>query len=229
MGRRKIIEDEQLLAKARDIFMREGISVGSRQIAQEIGISSSVLFQRFGSKEELFFAAMTPPAPDMTILLAPGGPADSPQARVERIAVGLLEYFRRLGPVLASLSTHPAFHYPTFARRHPSSSLETLIDALMTAMTDQQRHGEIDCPDVGPVVLNLVAVSYALAMFERIGVHDGQFDQDLVRALARVLWGGIAPADQRDRDRSDDRASDMTGPSDNSHPPSPHSGGGGRR
>lgn len=198
MGRRKIIEDEQLLAKARDIFMREGISVGSRQIAQEIGISSSVLFQRFGSKEELFFAAMTPPTPDIAALLAHDDPTDTPEVRLERIAAGLLEYYRQLGPVLASLSTHPAFHYPTFAKRHPAASLDTLIGGLMTDMADQHRSGEIDCPDVGPVVLNLVAVAYALAMFERMGVHDGQFDQEMVWAVARVLWRGIAPTDRRD-------------------------------
>src|SRR5436190_15233272 len=123
MGRRKIIEDEQLLAKARDIFIRDGLGVGSRQIAQEIGISSSVLFQRFGSKEELFFAAMTPPAPDLAGLLTRENPADPAETRMERIATGLLDYFRQLGPVLASLSAHPAFDYPTFAGRHPDSAL----------------------------------------------------------------------------------------------------------
>lgn len=193
MGRRKIIEDEQLLAKARAIFVRDGISVGSRRIAEEIGISSSVLFQRFGSKEELFFAAMTPPIPDMTVLLTPHDAADPPEARLDSIAAGLLTYFRQLAPVLTALSTHPAFHYPTFAERHPAASLETLIGDLMTALADQHRNGDIDCPDPGPVVLHLVAVAYALAMFERMGVHDGQFDQDTVHALAQVLWRGIAP------------------------------------
>lgn len=202
MGRRKIIEDEQLLAKARDIFLREGISVGSRQIAQEIGISSSVLFQRFGSKEELFFAAMTPPAPDLADLLKRDDSPDPPEARVERIAAGLLDYFRELGPVLAALSTHPAFHYPALAEKHPDAGLETLINGLIAALTDQHRHGEIDCPDPGPVVLNLVAVAYALAMFERIGVHDGQFSPDTVHALTQVLWRGIAPTTRRKLDRA---------------------------
>jgi AcrR family transcriptional regulator len=193
VGRRKIIEDDQLLAKARDIFVRAGMNVGSRQIAQEIGISSSVLFQRFGSKEELFFAAMKPPAPDLNSLLAPDDPTDRPQARVEDIAIGLLEYFRDLGPVLASLSSHPAFNYPAFAERHPASSLETLIGELMTALAAQHHSGEIDCPDAGALVLNLVALSYGLAMFERLGVHNGHFDQATLRAVVGVLWHGVAP------------------------------------
>jgi AcrR family transcriptional regulator len=197
VGRNKIIEDGQLLAKARDIFMREGIAVGSRRIAQEIGISSSVLFQRFGSKEELFFAAMKPPAPDLAGLLTRDDSAASPAVWMERIAAGLLDYFRQLGPVLASLSSHPAFDYPTFAKRHPASSLEAVIGELVKAMAARHQDGEIDCPDPGPAVLNLVAVAYALAMFERMGVHGGQFNQSTVQAVSRVLWHGVAPPDRR--------------------------------
>ncbi len=201
MGRHKIIEDDQLLAKAREIFVREGIGVGSRKIADEIGISNSVLFQRFGSKEELFFAAMTPPAPDLTALLQPKRRGHA-SAHLEQIALGLLEYFRKLVPVLAPLTTHPSFSYPAFTKRHPDSPLEKLVVGLMAALEEKRRKGEIDCPDVGPAVLNLVAVAYGLAMFERMGVHDGQFGQKTVRDLARGLWRGIAPPAKREPHRS---------------------------
>src|SRR5512142_3393916 len=157
MGRRKIMDDEVLLAKARDVFVSEGIGVSSRRLAHEIGISSSVLFQRFGSMEDLFFAAMTPPTPDLEKLLGNDAPADQPGARVEQLAAGLLAYFRQLAPVLASLAAHPSFHYPAFAQRHPDSALEKLIAGLVAAIQDQHRRGEIDCPDPGPVVVALVS------------------------------------------------------------------------
>jgi AcrR family transcriptional regulator len=198
MGRHKLVEDDQLLARARDVFLREGIGVGSRKLAQAIGVSSSVLFQRFGSMEELFFAAMTPPAPDLSALLGQDERRDHACAHVEQIALGLLEYFRRLVPVLTSLTTHPSFSYPAFTKRHPNSPLEKLVGALMVALEEMHQRGEIDCPDVGSAVLNLVAVAYGLAMFERMGVHEGGFSQDAVRDLARVLWRGIAPAKQRE-------------------------------
>jgi len=194
VGRRKIIEDEQLLAKARDVFLREGIGVGSRQIAQEVGVSSSVLFQRFGSMEELFFAAMTPPTPDLAALLTEDDLDPSPEVWMGRVAAGLLEHFRQLAPVLAALSSHPAFDYPAFASRHRASSLESLVSELVKAVAARQRDGEVDCPDPAPVVLNLVAVAFALAMFERMGVHDGQFNPGTVQAVSGLLWRGIAPA-----------------------------------
>jgi len=46
--------------------------------------------------EELFFAAMTPPAPDMATLLDGGDSTESGQAWVARVASGLLAYFRQL-------------------------------------------------------------------------------------------------------------------------------------
>ncbi|HMA91902.1 MAG TPA: helix-turn-helix domain-containing protein [Polyangiaceae bacterium] len=201
MGRHKLIEDDQLLARAREIFVREGINVSGRRIAKEIGVSDSVLFQRFGSMENLLFAAMSPPAPDLSTLLQNDAPRGHVYAHLEQCAVGLFEYFRKLVPVLVPLATHPSFRFDDFRKRHPNSPLEKLTAELMTVWEKKRKIGEIDCPDVGSLILELMAVAYGLAMFEWIGVHDGGFSQSTVRELARVLWRGIAPADQREPQR----------------------------
>lgn len=198
MGRHKIIEDDKLLAKARAAFIKEGIGVGSRRLAQVIGVSNSVLFQRFGSMEELFFAAMSPPAPDLAALLTQDVRGVGAYEQLEQTALGLLEYFRKLVPILTALSTHPSFSYSEFTKRHPDSPLEQLVNELMATFGARSRKGEIDCPDVGSVVLELVAAAYGLAMFERVGVHGGKFSDDTVRGLARALWRGIAPTKERD-------------------------------
>ena len=197
MGRRKLMEDDALLAKAREIFVREGINVSSRKIASQIGISNSVLFQRFGSKLELLFAAMAPPAPDMSSLRQARSRRRDASSHLEQIALALLGYFRELVPVLLPLATHPSFDYEAFRKRHPDSPLEKLMAELTTILDEKRRNGEIDCPDSGTVVLNLVAVAYSLAMFERIGAHDGAFAPRTVRDLARLLWHGIAPTGRR--------------------------------
>jgi len=197
MGRRKLIQDEELLARVREIFVREGIGVSSRKIAEEIGISSSVLFQRFRSKEELFFAAMLPPAPDFSTLVAETSREGDTLAELEQVATGLLEYFRKVIPVLLPLATHPAFEYEAFRKRHPNSPLESLIAVLMAAWGEKRDKGEIECPDVGVLVLNLVAVAQSLALFERIGTHDEAFKPSMVRELVRLLWSGIAPVRRR--------------------------------
>jgi hypothetical protein len=132
--------------------------------------------------------------------------------QLEQVALGLLEYFRKLVPVLLPLATHPSFDYEDFRKRHPNSPLETLQVELMRDWEEKRKKREIDCPDVGPVVLNVMAVAYSLAMFERIGVHHGEFSQDIVRKLARLVWRGIAPAKQRKASRgktAQDRKDDL--------------------
>ncbi|MFO0580583.1 MAG: TetR/AcrR family transcriptional regulator [Polyangia bacterium] len=198
MGRRKLIEDDELLARVRAVLIKEGITVSSRQIAEAVGVSSAVLFQRYGSKENLLFAAMTPPAPDMKALLRRSGAREHGLAQLQQIAVGLLDYFRQFVAVLAPLANHPSFSYESFRQRQPGSPLEQIIAELTETFEAQRQLGEIDCPDVGVLVLNLIAVAHSLAMFERMGAHHGEFSKPLVADLARLLWSGIAPADQRE-------------------------------
>lgn len=200
MGRRKLMEDEALLSRVREIVVRDGIAVSSRKIAKEIGISDSVLFQRFGSKVELLFAAMTPPAPDMSNLLGKDVRRGDTLAQLERLAWGLLEYFRAFVPVILPLAVDPAFNYEAFRKRNPDSTLDRLMVQLMTALEAKRKSGEIDCPDAGEVVLSLVAVTHSLAMFERIGIHGrATFNPSTVRDLVRLLWRGIAPEPRSQR------------------------------
>ncbi len=204
MGRHKLIEDGELLAKVRDIFVRDGINVSSRTIAKEIGISSSVLFQRFGSKVELLFAAMTPPAPDISTLLEKDVHSGPALPHLEEIAWALLEYFRKLVPVLLPLATAPSFNFEAFRNRYPNSTLEKLTVELMTALEKKRQRGEIDCPGagaVGALGANLLAVAFSLSMFERIGVHSEPFTQNTVKEITGVIWRGVEPRGERNGGR----------------------------
>lgn len=198
MGRRKLLADDELLSRVRAILLRDGLNVSSRRLAEEIGISDSVLFQRFGSKEELVFAAMTPPAPDMATFIGQNAEGGDPHADLQQCGLSLLRYFRTLVPVLAPLSAHPPFSFDAFRKKHPNSPLEKLTLELMREWEQKRQRGTIDCADVGPLVLHLVATAYGLAMFEWIGVHDGKFSDELVRALIDLLWRGIAPVIERE-------------------------------
>lgn len=58
MARPTKITDEQILAAAREIFIQEGYSAPTAKVARKAGVSEGTLFKRFGTKEELFFAAL---------------------------------------------------------------------------------------------------------------------------------------------------------------------------
>ena len=193
MGRKKGLSDQQLLDVARDVFVEKGIAASTREIARRANISEAVIYQRFATKEDLFFAAMAPPALDLEELLKPGGNAEDVQQRLERIASGMLAYFRELIPILLPLMTHPSFNYEDFVKRHPESPLTLLREGLMTYLTHEAEAGRVRPENAAASGLTLVATMHSLALFERLGVHGGHFDEQTLKGIVQSIWQGLKP------------------------------------
>src|SRR5262249_62426210 len=96
MGRKKTITDDEVLRIARNTFLQQGHTATTREIAQAAGISEAVLYQRFGSKHQLFFAAMRPRGPDLEQLLGPKDPAEDALTYLHTVVVRLGEQFAEL-------------------------------------------------------------------------------------------------------------------------------------
>jgi AcrR family transcriptional regulator len=197
MGRRKLVEDDELLAVAREVFVEQGIAASTRQIARRAGISEAVIYQRHPTKAHLFFAAMVPPALNVEDLLSV--PADDLNVveQLEKIALGMMGYFREVVPILMPLVTHPEFDLDKFAQRHPDSPFGGMHLGLHRYLESQREHGRIAAENVGPAALTLFAALHSLAFLERLGVHGGKFDEALIRAMVRSLWTGLAPGATR--------------------------------
>jgi AcrR family transcriptional regulator len=58
MPRPSSISDDQILAAARAVFLRKGISATTAEVARRAGVAEGSLFNRFKSKQGLFKAAM---------------------------------------------------------------------------------------------------------------------------------------------------------------------------
>lgn len=193
MGRKKSISDQQLLDVARDVFVEKGVAASTREIARRADISEAVIYQRYATKADLFFTAMAPPAPDLEEILKPDGDDEDVQQRLERIASGMLAYFRELMPILLPLVTHPSFDYEDFVNRHPESPLTLLREGLMDYLTHQAEAGKVRAENVGPSGLTLVATMHSLALFEKLGVHGGHFDEQMLRGIVQSIWQGLKP------------------------------------
>lgn len=193
MGRRKRIGDDELQAVAREVFVEQGFAASTREIARRAGISEAVIYQRHPTKVHLFFAAMVPPALDVEQLFAPPAGERGPEERLEEIALGLLERFRKVVPILLRLMTHAEFDFEEFAARHPESPFGRLRAGLAGHLEAEQRLGRIAAGNVGPAALTLFAALHSLALLERLGVHGGRFDEEIVRSMVRSLWTGLAP------------------------------------
>lgn len=142
MGRAKTISDDDVLRVARDVFRTQGHTATTREIAESAGISEAILYQRFGSKDELFFAAMQPQPPDIEDLLGPKEPAVDAQAYLRGAVVRLGEYFAEVIPLAVHVMTHPSFGPASLARGHPRGPA-VLQDALAARLAALARRGDI--------------------------------------------------------------------------------------
>lgn len=62
MARPITITDEQILEAARTVFLKEGLSASTEEIARLAGVSVGTIFRRFLTKDALFRAAIKPPS-----------------------------------------------------------------------------------------------------------------------------------------------------------------------
>ncbi len=191
MGRKKTISDAELLDAARRAFVQEGFGASTKQIARGAGVSEGVIFQRFTTKEDLFFAAMIPPPADLNRLFH--HPRSKGLALLERITLSMIDYFRSTLPVFIPLMSHPSFRFEEFARRHPDSPMVTLRRRLVQFVVEEQRAGRIGAVDPGAAALLVWSTAHSVAFFELLGAHGGRFDPRIIRATVRCLWTGLAP------------------------------------
>jgi AcrR family transcriptional regulator len=193
MGRRKLVEDDALLAVVREAFVEKGIAASTRDIARRAGISEAAIYQRHPTKAHLFFAAMVPPALNVEDLFSAPVNDLSVLEQLEGIALGMMRYFREVVPILMRLVTHPEFDLEKFAQRHPDSPFGRMHLGLIQYLESQRARGRIVAEHVGPAALTLFAALHSLAFLERLGVHGGTFDDAVIRAMVRSLWTGLAP------------------------------------
>lgn len=195
MGRPKTIEDSRLLQAARRLFLEQGHAASTRDVAREAGISQSVLYQRFATKDELFFAAMLPPPPDLGVLLGDEADAErGAEAHLAEIAERLLGYFEEVAPLILHVVTHPAFRPRTLARAHDQVLHAELGEALAARIAALGRRGLAAPDDPRAAAEALVAAVHSMAMFHvHAGAHAGPPDHGRVRRLVHVLWRGLEP------------------------------------
>ena len=133
MPRHKTVTDEEILAAARSLFLKEGAKASTRALAKLVGISETVIFQRFGTKEELFFTAMVPPQAQLKLMfeIPPGqGPVTE---NLNLIGRQIVIYFREIMPVFLALTSHPSFDISKFLQHHrlPATQIkQALLDYL---------------------------------------------------------------------------------------------------
>jgi AcrR family transcriptional regulator len=191
MGRYKTISDDDILCAARDIFREQGHTATTREIGQAAGISEAVLYQRFGSKDDLFFAAMAPKKPDIEQLLGPKDPPDDAHAYLHAVVVRIGGYFVEVLPLILHVMTHPSFELAMLSRGKSANSDVGLRESLAERLASlaQRKRIAISSPDVTARLLVSLAHDWALGMVLSPGMcMQGSHE---LKEMVDVVWEGL--------------------------------------
>ena len=192
MGRARTVEDEDILKAARLAFLGRGQLATTREIAEAAGISQAVLYQRFGSKDDLFFTAMAPPPPDLKDLLGdPPRSADETETYLADVAERLYRYFEAVAPLFVQLATHTAFHSDHLADAHGPMMESGLVESLSTRLGDLVKKGGIRKGDESAMARLLISVVHGEAL--SAALLKAPPDEQRRRETMRLIWQGLAP------------------------------------
>jgi len=191
MGRYKTISDDEILCAAREVFREQGHTATTREIGQAAGISEAVLYQRFGSKDDLFFAAMAPRKPDIEQLLGPKDPPDDAHAYLHAVVVRIGSYFVEVLPLILHVMTHPSFDLAMLSRAKSANSNVCLRESLAERLAAlvQRRRIVTSSPDITARLLVSIAHDWALGMVLSPGTCS-QGDHEL-KKMVDVVWEGL--------------------------------------
>ena len=199
MPRPKTISDDEILSIARRCFQKHGHSISTREIAKEVGISQSVLYQRFGGKEQMFLRAMMPEPPDVEALLdRPDGL--SAREYVLLITRRLVAHFQTLIPALLHLLTYPNFDISHVEGAHDHLMADRLQQELVARFQALVESGELEAHSGEALATTVLGLAHAIGMHSTMrapsSTHDpSSVDEAALAPLVGVLWRGMEPRD----------------------------------
>jgi len=192
MGRPQTISNEEMLASAREVFLKHGAAGSTREIARCAGISEAALFKRYSTKAQLFLAAMVPPEPAIAGAAAKARAMKSPRLGIEHLSHAVLDYFRKAIPMIIPLVAHPSFA-PGLPRNFATSPATILLQAVTDYLREESESGRVSAKDPLAAAAVLVSALHSIALFEIMGFHGGAMPKAGVSTLVEALWLGLKP------------------------------------
>lgn len=191
MPRNKTVTDEEILAVARLLFLKEGAKASTRTLAKIAGISEAVIFQRFRTKEDLFFAAMVLPEAQLEVIFNVQPGQKQVTVNLKLVSLQIVDYFREVMPVFLSLISHPAFNIQTFLKRHTMPGMQLNIK-LTEYLNAEAQLGRIRTGNSAAAGL-LLSHLHNLALSENIGSHQLIDTERAISEAIAAIWIGLAP------------------------------------
>ena len=192
MGRPPLISRDEIIAAAREVFLREGLSASIRDVAAVAGISEAAIFKRFTTKAALIVAAMAPPKPDIGALLAPLDGGDLREG-LNGVMENVADFFRQMLPLTLPIAMQSDVGLKAYVEElgeNPATNLNAALAAKLTALINSGRMRKLQPFAVAGLI---VATAHSLALFEIMGIHGGRSPPEVIRNMTDAIWFGVEP------------------------------------
>jgi len=193
MARPRQISDARILEVARTVFLSEGAGVSTTTIADRIGISQSVLFQRFGTKEGLLIAALAPDRDMSWLELIRRGP-DQREIAVQlmELARAITGAFRQMLPALTVLR-QAGLDLHDIVREGEAPAPIALHLELTTWFRRAQRQGRIRRGDHAAMALAFQgALQIKPYLSYVVETPVGEEEIAYLRSVVEAFWWGLS-------------------------------------
>jgi len=194
MGRPREVTDEQIVVAARRCFLKRGAGVSAADIARELGVSHTTLFNRFGSKEGLMLAALGPPDAIEWVGALNAGPDTRPirEQLVEHAKV-MSDFFQDLQAGLGILQAAGIDPRKAYRERKGESAPEQAYRALVGWLERAQRQGRLAKCDVDTLASTILGALHGWALTARVcgGSTSAAASDRYVERFIELLWNGI--------------------------------------
>lgn len=196
MGRPKTIEDDELLVHALRVFRKLGYMATTRDVARAAGISQAVLYQRFKTKDDLFFAALTRNSPNLAALSDIDADAHEPRAYLEIFAAKTKDHYRSVLPSILTLTAHPKFGYgeKMMEQVHQLNRAGEISAIVQIRLLKWQQEGKIGPGNIMHFAHTFLHVMHTRAFIEVLsGKPQTPTQPGELNWIIDVLWNGAKP------------------------------------
>lgn len=175
MPRPRTVNEADLLDAARTVFARSGHAASTVEVAREAGVSQALLYQRYGTKNALFLAAMVPGPVDAHAIVGDIGEIDRLGARGHVVAIAgrLLDHLSEVMPRVLHLVTHPTLAPELGRHLHEHLGAPAVLPAIAGRLSAMARDGHARASlDPHAAAAALIAIVHGLALHDVAGIND---------------------------------------------------------
>ena len=195
MGRPKTIEDHELLEVARRVFRQHGHTATTRDVAKAAGISQAVLYQRFKTKDDLFYAALTQHAADLAALLDIDASLE-PRAYLAVFGARVKDHFIRVMPTILSFAAHPRYGKEMMGKVHQLNRVGDILPILRLRLQGWQQAGRVKPTDPPAFLFAFIHALNSMAMVEVLsGQASTPTKPEEMQPMVNLFWDGLAPTE----------------------------------